>query len=101
MAAAHVHAAVIGTYGAPAEEWGADWNKTATFDNGYKRVLAETAKYDLTGKMAGIDATGSIIRTWDGADPSVAFLIQVHSHSHHMNEFGHMHASIQIYAKEN
>jgi hypothetical protein len=71
---------VIGVYGSPRNELTSEWNASATFDNGYKRVTADKNNYGLTGATVSVDTFGRVQRSWDDADPSMAFLIQVCMH---------------------
>ena len=68
---------VLGTYGARITR-PVDWNNTATFDNGFTVVdTSAQARYSKTGKTVAVSTGGTVTRDWTGAEPSVAFLLQV------------------------
>jgi hypothetical protein len=68
---------VIGVYGAQAPGF-VDWNNTATFDNGYTSVdVTARERYGKTSKTLAILPDGTVLRDWTGAEPSVAFILQV------------------------
>ncbi len=71
---------IISVNGAPHEEWAAlgdVWNATATFDNGFERVLFDDAKYASVPSILSIDADGNAARSFEGWDRGLAFILQV------------------------
>ncbi len=50
-----------------------------TLDNQFSRVHKEGAaeRYPRTGRVKYMDKYGNLERDWDGAEPTIAFLVQV------------------------